>query len=207
MRTLDGLSHWCWGQGIGPGLRYKDESRTCCQDTVSLTLVFSSAFIPSCVFSPWISCWVSASQFRTRGPTSATPGCSVLSFLLLQTGRFSSFQIQDYWGGRRLSWLGSYVQPGHISCGQGPAILCIMTPLWQLCVCVCVCVVCNVCVVCSVCVVCVRVVCVCVVCARECVVCTRACAWCLVWMCSVQFSCSVVSDSLEQWTTGRQNIT
>ena len=33
--------------------------------SVSLTLVFSSAFTPSCVFSQWISCWVSGSQFRT----------------------------------------------------------------------------------------------------------------------------------------------
>ena len=156
MRTLDGLSHWCWGQGIGPGLRYKDESRTCCQDTVSLTLVFSSAFIPSCVFSPWISCWVSGSQFRARGLTHATPGRSVLSFLLLQRDRISSFQIQDYWGGRRLSWLGSDVHPGHISCGQGLARLCIMTPLWQLCVCVCVCVVYVMCVWCA---------CVCSMCA------------------------------------------
>ena len=141
--------------------------------SVSLTLVFSSVFTPSCVFSPWTSCWVSGSQFRTRGPTCTTPGCSVLSFLLLQRDRFSSFQIQDYWGGRGFSWLRSDVHPGHISCGQGPAILCIMTScmatvcvcvVYVVCVCVCVCVcewcvvcvwglcgVCSVCVVCAVC--------------------------------------------------------
>jgi len=157
--------------------------------SVSLTLVFSSAFTPSCVFSPWTSCWVSGLQFRTHGPTWATPGRSVLLFLLLQRDRFSSFQIQDYWGGRGLSWLWSDVHPGHISCGQGPAILCIMTScMATVCVCVvyvvcvCVCGVCSVCVVCAcTCVWCVECVCMCI--CSVCVVCARVvcvvCVWCV----------------------------
>lgn len=118
------------GQALGTRMKTGHAVGTLCfSDSCLLLCVYP--FL--CPFSLWISCWVSGSQFRTCGPTCATPGCSILSFLLLQRDRFSSFQIQDYWGGRGLSWLGSDVHPGHISCGQGPATLC-MTPLWQLCV-------------------------------------------------------------------------
>lgn len=86
--------------------------------TVSRTPVFSPVYLPlPTSFLSGSAAGVSGPPGGTCGPTSAPPGHAVLSLLPLERDRFPQFQLQNGWGRRGLSWLGSDVYLGPMRCG------------------------------------------------------------------------------------------
>lgn len=214
MRILYGPSHWCWGQGTGPGLRYKDEDRICCRDTLFLWLLSFPLLLPLPVSSLSGSAAGSlAHSLGHVGPHVQLLGAPYYHFCCcketdsLHSKSRITREEEDCPGWGQMFTLDiSAAVRGQPHCAWLLYGSCVC--LCGVCsVCVCVCEWCVVCVgVCSVCVACVCGVCtgVCSVCARMCV---RARVWCVVCvcmcMCSVCVACVRVACVVCVWCVHR----
>lgn len=134
---------WTLRAGTWPGLSNDGNSRDSRAVRIlsfSDSCFFFCACASCCLFSPWMCCrglWPTRQDTWWANICSSWALCPTVS--AARKRQIPSVPIPELLGKERLSWLGSDVHLGPISCGQEPATLCIMLVCGNyiyMCVCV-----------------------------------------------------------------------